>query len=137
LGAEPEPNLTHRSQFSETNKYRPNRASNRFIGVKANFAVFIAPDKAYRQYAPQFAALGFVSNAAIESCTNDVQLCFAHGALQAKNQSIVEQRRMVHAITVADQCVGDDAQVQQTIPIGVIARQPGDLAAVIRDFLAG
>ena len=127
LTAEPKPDLTHRSEFGETIKYGANRASNRFIGMKAYFAIGIAPDKAHWESTLEFTALRFVSNAAIESCTKNVEFRFAHGALQAKNQSIVEQRRMVHPITVTDQCVGNDAQVQQAIPIGVIARQPGNL----------
>jgi hypothetical protein len=89
--AEPKPHLTHGSQFRETVKHRANRSSDRFIGMNAHFTIVIAPDKADRQAAPQLAALRFVSNAAIESCTNNVQFRFTHGALEPKNQSIIEQ----------------------------------------------
>ncbi len=52
-------------------------------------------------------------------------LCFR--SIQTKQQSIVEQRRMVHAIVVADERVGDAAEFQQTIPIRIVPRQARDL----------
>ena len=33
---------------------------------------------------------------------------------------------MINAVAVADECVGDTAQLQQAIPIGVVPRQAGD-----------
>jgi hypothetical protein len=58
-----------------------------------------------------------------------MELGFAHRAFQAQQQTIVEQRRVVDAIIVADQCVGDAAEFQQAIPVGVVAGQARDLEA--------
>jgi len=52
-------------------------------------------------------------------------LCFR--SIQTKQQSIVEQRRMVDAIVVADERVGDAAEFQQTIPIRIVPRQARNL----------
>ena len=56
-----------------------------------------------------------------------MQLCLTHGSLQAKHQSIVEHCRVVDPIGVADQSVGQAAQIEQAVPIGVIAGQTRDL----------
>jgi hypothetical protein len=55
-----------------------------------------------------------------------MQLGFTHRTLEAEQQAIVEQRRMIDAVVIANQRVGDTAQLQQAIPIGIVARQSGD-----------
>src|ERR1700722_6724901 len=97
--------------------------------MKQDFTILFSPNETDRQAAPQFAAGGFVANAAIEAGANDVQLGFAHGAFQAQQQTIVKQRRVIDSIIVADQCVGDAAEFQQAIPVGVVASQARDLQA--------
>ena len=56
-----------------------------------------------------------------------MQLGFAHRALQAQQQTVIEQRRVIYAVGVADERVGHRAQVQQPIPVGVVARHARDL----------
>ena len=46
-----------------------------------------------------------------------------------KQQPVVERAGVVEAVGVADQRVGHAAQVEQPIPVGVVARQPRDLQA--------
>src|ERR1700751_2042792 len=36
---------------------------------------------------------------------------------------------MIHTIAVSDQSVGDAAQIEQAIPVGIVARQAGDFEA--------
>jgi hypothetical protein len=49
---------------------------------------------------------------------------FAHGAFfRAEHQAIVEQGRMIETVAVSDQRVGHTAQIQQTIPVCIVARQ--------------
>src|SRR5213593_4907216 len=97
--------------------------------METHFTILLAPNQSHRQFAPQLATLRFVPNTAVEPSPNDVQFRFAHRPLQAKNQSIVEQCRMVQAIAVADQCIGDGTKVQQPVPVGIVARQPRNLDA--------
>ena len=56
-----------------------------------------------------------------------MELSFGHQALHPQNQPVVEQTGMIKAVGVGDQRVADPGQVQQPVPGGVIAGQPGDL----------
>src|SRR5450432_786152 len=91
--------------------------------MKEDLAILFSPNEAHWQAPAQFTASGFVANAAIEAGPNNMQLRFAHGALQPEQQAIVEQRGMVDAVVVSDKGVGDAAKFQQTIPICVVSRK--------------
>ena len=52
---------------------------------------------------------------------------FAHGSFQAEQQAVVEARWIVDAILVEDQCVGERADLQQTMPVGIVPGQTRDL----------
>ena len=97
--------------------------------MEPDLALLLSPDEADRQAAAQFAARGLVANAAVEPRAQDVQLGFAHGALEAEHQAVVEQGGVIDAVGVGDQGVGDAAQIEQAIPVGVVARQARDLEA--------
>jgi hypothetical protein len=66
----------------------------------------VAPDEACRQATPQLSALSLVADAAVETGSEHVQLRLAHRALQTEQETVVEQRRMVDAVAIADQRVG-------------------------------
>ena len=86
-----------------------------------------APDKADRQSSAQFAARRLVANAAVEAGSQDIQLGFAHGALEPEEEAIVEKGGMIDAVGVPDQRIGEAAQLDEAMPIGVVARQARDL----------
>src|SRR5215469_7103308 len=81
LRAEPQPHAPGRAGLGEMGKDLVDGGADRFIRVKTNLAVLLAPDKADRQATPEFAARRLVANAAIEARAQYVQLCFAHCAL--------------------------------------------------------
>src|SRR5580704_3285827 len=81
LAAQPKPDPTHRTEFSEARKDGADCRGHRSIGVKADLAILLAPDEAHRQTATQFAASGFVTNPAEQASPQDVQLCLTHGSL--------------------------------------------------------
>ena len=58
-----------------------------------------------------------------------MQLRLAHRAFEAKQQPVVEGGRMVDAIAIADQRVGEAGEVDEPMPIGVVAREPRYLKA--------
>jgi hypothetical protein len=58
-----------------------------------------------------------------------VQLGLAHRALQAEHEPVVEVAWVIDAVSVGDQRVGQRAQMQQPIPVGVVTGQPTDLDA--------
>ena len=79
--------------------------------------------------ATQFAARGFIADPAEQASPQDVQLCLTHGSLQAKHQPVVEHRGVVDPIRVTDQSVSQAAEIEQAVPVGVVAGQTRDLQA--------
>src|ERR1700752_4236446 len=73
LAAQPKPDPTHRTEFGKACKDGADCRGHRRIGVKADFAVLLAPDQADRQTPPQFAASSFVANAAGPARPEDVK----------------------------------------------------------------
>jgi hypothetical protein len=53
-----------------------------------------------------------------------VQLRLGYRALEAEHEPVVERLGVIQPVVVADDGVGDRAQVQQPIPVGVVAGQP-------------
>ena len=89
--------------------------------MKANLAIGVAPDESDRQPPPQFAARRLVADAAVKPRPQHVQLGLAHGTFETEQQSIVEQRRVIDAIGVADQRVGETGEINEAVPVGVVA----------------
>src|SRR4249919_1987906 len=58
-----------------------------------------------------------------------MQLSLAHGALEAEQQSVVEHRGMIDAVGIADEGVGEAAEIEQAIPVGVVAGEAGNFEA--------
>ena len=52
-----------------------------------------------------------------------MQFGLGHGAFHAQQHPVVEQSGMVDAVGVGDQRVGHPGQVQQPVPVGVVAGQ--------------
>jgi len=95
--------------------------------VEANLALFLAPAKSHREIAAELATCRLVANAAIQAGTQDVQFGLAHGALQPEHEAIVEGAWIIDPVLVGKDRGGQPAQVEQTIPIGVVAGQAGHL----------
>ena len=91
--------------------------------MPADLAVGLAPDQPDRQPAAQLAAGGLAADPAVEAGAQDVQFGLGHGALHAQQHPVVEQARMVDTVGVGDQRVGHPGQVQQPVPVGVVAGQ--------------
>src|SRR5262249_31434027 len=100
-----------------------------FVGVEADLTVLIAPDEADREATPELAASCLIANAAVEARAQHMQLGLAHRAFETEQQAVVEERRMIDAVGIADQCVGETRQIDEPVPIGVIAGEPRDLEA--------
>ncbi|HKY39828.1 MAG TPA: reverse transcriptase domain-containing protein [Polyangiaceae bacterium] len=129
LGAKVQPDTSRRSHFCEAIKDSLDSASNSLIGSRKDLTIDLAEDQTDRQTSPQLAALGLVANATIESSAKHMQLGFGHCALQTEHESIVEQAGMIDTVGVADERVGYAAQIEQSIPVGVVAREPRDFQA--------
>ena len=127
LLAQPQPHPAHRPAHGEPLEDRGDDAGDGLVGVPADLAVGLTPHQPDRQAAAQLAAGGLVADPAVEAGAQDVQLGLGHGALHAQQQPVVEQPRVVDAVGVGDQRVGHPGQVQQPVPVGVVAGQPGHL----------
>src|SRR5262249_4222996 len=80
--AEPQPHPPGRAGLGELGKDLADGGADSFVRVETNLAILLAPDKADRQTAPEFAARRLIANAAIKARAQYMQLCFAHRALR-------------------------------------------------------
>ena len=53
----------------------------------------------------------------------------AHRAFQTQKEPVVETGWIVDAVLVEDQSVGESANLQQAVPVGIVPRQPGHFEA--------
>ena len=129
LAAQPEPDPTDRAELGEPFEHEANHTGHGFVGMKADLAIGIAPNQAHRQSAAQLAACRLVADPTLEAGAQDVQLGFGHGAFEPQHQAIVECAWVIDAIGIADQGIGHATEIEQAIPVGVVAGQAGDLEA--------
>src|SRR6516162_5949046 len=85
--------------------------------MEAHLNILLTPHEAHGKPAAQLATRRLVADAAEQACAQHMQLGLAHGALEAKQQSIVEHGRVINAVGIADERVGEAAEIEQaTIP---------------------
>lgn len=95
------------------------------VGVEDHVAGRVVHE-AGGQWTPILAAAHLVEDSAAQPGLQDMQLGFAHGSFQTKHKAIVKVRRVVHPILVEDQRVGERANLQQAVPVGIVSGQAGD-----------
>ena len=127
FGAKPEPDAAGRAEFGKAIEDGADGGRDSLVGMETNLTIGVTPDEAYGQAAAQLAAGRLVADATVEPGAQDVEFGFAHGALQAEKQAVVEQARVIDAVGVADQGIGETAEIEETIPVGIVAGEPGDL----------
>src|SRR5690606_35384935 len=76
-----------------------------------------------------FAAAHLVEDAAPQSGFDDMQLSFAHRALEPEQQAVVEVGWVVHAILVENERIGQGTDLQQPVPVRIVSGEPGYLQA--------
>jgi hypothetical protein len=57
------------------------------------------------------------------------QLRLAHRPFQAKEQAIVQLPGIVDALAVDDEGVGESAEIEELVPVAIVAGQPRDIEA--------
>jgi hypothetical protein len=125
LLAQVQPDGPDRSAGGELPEDHGDDAADGLVGMLEDLALPVAPDQAGGQPAAQLAAGCLVPDPAVEPGPQDVQLGLGHGALHAEQQPVVEHGRMIDAVGVGDQRVGHPGQVQEPVPVAVVAGQPG------------
>ena len=102
-------------------------ATDGLVRVQQDLPAGFAPHQPDRQTAAQLPAGGLVADSAVKPGAQDVKLGLGHGALHSQQEPVVEHGRVVDAVGVGDERVGDSGQVEQPVPVSVVAGQPGDL----------
>src|SRR5262245_63809343 len=95
--------------------------------MKQNLTVGLTPHEAHGQATPQLATCRLIANAAVETGSEHMQLGLAHRPLQPEQQTVVEQRRMIDAVGIPDQRVGEAGKIDEAMPVGVVAGEPRHL----------
>lgn len=71
----------------------------------------------------QFSLFGFRQFSSVQALPEPVQFGLAHRALKAQQQSIIVVARIIDAVFVNDERVGEGTNLQEVIPIAARARQ--------------
>ena len=119
----PQKHLAQRAKAFEITKDSPNGFLDFAIGRHFN-AVRMAANKANRYDGQYLAPEHLLSIGFLSPLSEYTQLKFTHRALQSKQQSIVEQTRIVDSLRVHNECFGQHAQVDQMMPVAIIASKP-------------
>ncbi len=98
------------------------------VGVEHDLVAGVV-DQPDRQAHLQLAAARLGQLPAAQPGPDEVQLGLGHGALEPQQQAVVELARVIESVLVADQRAGQRADLQQPVPVGVVAGQPGDFQA--------
>src|SRR3984957_6496261 len=94
-GAKPKAQAARRARLGEAREDVADSGDNGLVGVEADLAIGLAPDKADRQSSAEFTACCLVANAAIEAGPQHVKFGLAHGALEPEQEAIIEEGWMI------------------------------------------
>ena len=86
-------------------------------------------DEPYGQRHDQLAAAGLGQLTAAQPGPDEMELSLADLPFHPEDQAVVEVPRVVEAVLVADQGAGHGADLQELVPVGVVAGQPGAFQA--------
>ena len=100
------------------------RLSDLLVGVEDHLAGLVIGEPR-RQRAAIFAAPHLVQDAAAQPRFDDVQLGLAHRPLEAEQKPVVEAGRIVHAVLIENQRIGEGADLQQAMPVGMVSSRAG------------
>jgi hypothetical protein len=78
---------------------------------------------------PQFAATSFCDRSVDQPTSHHGQLELAHRTLEAEQQPIVGQARIVDAVGVKHSRADEPAQLEEVVPITSVASEPGSFEA--------
>ena len=81
------------------------------------------------QRGDQLAAAGLGQDPAAQPGPDEVQFGLGHLAFHAEQEPVVEGAGVIEAVFVADQRAGHAAELQELVPVGGVAGQPGAFQA--------
>src|SRR5262249_20375749 len=87
----------------------------------------LVADQPDRQGQGQFTTQGLLEDSGHQTGVQGMDLQFGDQALEAQDQPAIGRGRVVDAVLVTDEARTVSTQIKELIPIGAIARQPGDV----------
>ncbi len=115
----------HRSgaaKFPKLGKQQQQSSLHLFVGV-ANHPAVAGIGETRRQGQPQLAPGGLLTLPLMEPNLDLVQLRFTHDPRQAQQQAIVIGARVIHPLAVSDQNAKQRTQLDQPMPIVIVASE--------------
>ena len=123
LGVERRDHRARRSVAATRRKQQRDRVAHLPIGIELHVVGGIV-DEAHGEPDPQLPPAGFGEVASLQPRAQQVQLRLAHRALEPQQEPIVEVRRIVDAVFVEDQRIGEGADLEEPMPVAAVAGQP-------------
>jgi hypothetical protein len=109
-------------QLLELSKHQTQPGLHFLVRVENNSAVEPI-DETSRHRQTQFAASRLLTFALMETHLNLMQFGFAHDAREAEQQPVMIGARVIEPFAVGDQNPEERAQLEQLMPIAIVARQ--------------
>jgi hypothetical protein len=111
------------AELAELGKHEPDGLLNPLVRIEFNPPV-LGPDEARRQREAERAPAGLAVSCGEAALAEKVELVFGHRALQAEQQPVVHQTRVVDPVRIDHQRAGQRTEIDQMMPVAPVARQP-------------
>ena len=123
---QPQCRLPRTSQLVELVEDQPKRIDDLLVRRDVQ-AILALPLESDRRCDLQLASLRLVQRRLMQAFADGVPLELRDRALEPQHHSVIEQRGVVDAVLIAQQGIGQTAEPNQTLPVGIVARQPRSL----------
>src|SRR4051794_26346059 len=115
-------------QFAELGEDKPEARLHLFVRVQDDRTGAVM-DQSSREGQAQLATRRFLALALVEAHSDLMQLRLAQDAGQAQEPAVVVGARIVEPLAIGDEHPEQGAQLEQLMPVAVIAREPGGIQA--------
>jgi hypothetical protein len=117
---------TRGTQTAEGLKQKPDALLNLLIGIQRHLTLYII-NEADRKRHVQLPTPRFAQQGAAGPRLNHMQFGFTHGALESKQEPVIEIGGMVEAVLIENQGIAEPTDLQEPMPVATVAGQAGDL----------
>ena len=121
--ADPKEDLPGTAELLELGKDEPDHLLNPLVRIELD-PVVLAPDQTRRQREAERATVGLGVTCSKAPLAQKAELVLGHRSLQAEQQPVIHQARVVDPIRIDDQGAGQRAEIDQMMPVTPVARQP-------------
>jgi hypothetical protein len=115
-------------EFAELGEDEPEARLDLFVRVQDDRARAVMGQSS-REGQAQLAPCRFLALALVEAHPDLMQLRLAHDAGQAQEQAVVVGAGIVEPLAIGDEHPEQGAQLEQLMPVAVVAREPGGIQA--------